>query len=98
MLFQIQLASVLVPSPISYLPSKDGLVVANSAYEVECFRFKSMQVYTDNKVDGARDAQRDAQGETLKSDWTTVLGETVTQLVSFRNRYTRGWDTFATCD
>ena len=53
--FQIQLPDYIIPGPLAYLTATDCLVISNSNYELECYRYQSMFSFTNNKIDSQRD-------------------------------------------
>jgi len=50
-IFQIQLPNYLIPGPLVHLVSRESIVITNTNLELECYKYESMQAFTDNKVD-----------------------------------------------
>jgi hypothetical protein len=48
--------------------------MANSAYEIECYKFNKMQVFTDNKVDSQKEAQKEGNAQ-VPLEWSCNIGE-----------------------
>ena len=75
-LFTIQLSDFLLPGPITYFPLEDIISVANSALEVEAYKYNSL----------AAIANTPNKEKKLLPDWSLVLGENVQQLDYIYNR------------
>jgi len=41
----------MIPGPIIYADNIDSIIVANTNLEIECYRYQSMQVSTNNNLD-----------------------------------------------
>ncbi len=82
-----------MPGCLTYLPSRDCVVIANSELELECYSFASLQAATDNKIEENKEALTK-----IFPEWKCNLGEQVGCLKVHLNRYTRQHDIVVTTD
>jgi len=41
---------------LTYLPNAEALVIANSNLEIECYKYNSLKLATDNKINAQKEA------------------------------------------
>ena len=49
-IFQIQLPDYLIPGPMAHFSTTDCLVITNSNFEIESYRYNSLQAFTTNNI------------------------------------------------
>jgi len=66
----------LIPGPLAHFSTTDCLVITNSNFEIESYRYNSLQAFTTNNINQQREnfAQND-QASKLKPEWLVNLGE-----------------------
>ena len=76
------LSEVIFPGQIGYLNQKDSLVISNTAYEIECYKFNNLASLKNSTI-GA------GPGGHLKEfnhTWKVILGELSTQMQIILNK------------
>lgn len=98
-LFQIQLPNLLVPGPLVCIPNAETLVIANSNLEIECYKFTTLKVATDNKINAQKEAQmQDGKQNKLVPDWVVNVGEQPMHMVTHLNKYMNFHDIVVSCE
>jgi len=77
--FKRFLPNFLLPGPLAYVPETDSFVTANSAMNVECYKFTVLAASSEVKPteDAASGGGSLTAGKKLQADWTFITGETV---------------------
>lgn len=76
LLFQIQLPDFLIPGPLLYASGVDSLVVSNTNFELLCYRFHSLQAFTNNNIAAQKAAQANEETRSkLEPEWAANIGE-----------------------